>query len=163
MHSDPLFNTVYRARQRGCDPCRIGEDVWEARCPVCRREHALVLERGSLVTCRSPKKCRNDRVLEALRLPGKAAYHPTPPEVFSELRGMPIHQPTFGAGSRMGNDQAGALETCGRVMGEVVRPARNGAGAGAGGVWEPETGVSRGARERPVSAPECAGAGRYGG
>jgi hypothetical protein len=91
MHCNPIFNVISRLKQRGFAVRRLDQDEWEAGCPLCRAGgRTLLLTRSSLVTCRSAKGCRGDRILEAIGLPGREVFNPTPRAVLNELSAVPF-------------------------------------------------------------------------
>jgi hypothetical protein len=80
---DAVANVVDRLEERGFEPHRVGEDEWEARCPVHRSvDHALAISRGQhshvVLACRGPQNCQHFRIIGALGITNDHVYAETP-------------------------------------------------------------------------------------
>jgi hypothetical protein len=96
MFSDPVISTVYQLWLRMCKPVRIGQNLWEARCPGCRSpDRALLVGNGSLVACRSALRCPEWRVMMGLGVRGGDMFKPVPPEELRRLNELPIQRASF--------------------------------------------------------------------
>ena len=82
------------------DPRRVGEDLWEARCPVHRGpDHALAVSRNEfnhvLLECRAAERCRYARIVNALGFTNDLLYEDTPDWLISRLKRVPIQTSLF--------------------------------------------------------------------
>ncbi len=167
MYSNPLFNVVHRLRQIGCDPHRVGPDVWEAHCPACRAQgRTLVLTRASPVACGSGKGCYEERILAAMGLGRGQAYDPTPRTVSEEISAMPIDEPREPAAHLASAAPAESREPCPDPAehapglrpvadADIPRPAE--LSAGETPAPQPQSGLSAG--EMPAPQPQSTGNG----
>ena len=95
MVRDGVANIVDRLRERGFDPRRVGDDSWEARCPVHRAmDHALAITRNEfnhvVLECRSTQNCQHIRIVGALGLTNDHVYAETSDWLISRLSRVPI-------------------------------------------------------------------------
>jgi hypothetical protein len=100
MARDAVANVVDRLRERGCEPRRVGEDAWEARCPAHRStDHALAITRNSFnqveLECRSSQSCRHIRIVGALGITNEHLYAETPDWLIERMRRVPIERSLF--------------------------------------------------------------------
>jgi hypothetical protein len=96
MPRDCVANLVNRLQECGFDPRRVGDDAWEARCPVHRgTDHALAIGRNDLshvvLECRSSHKCQYSRIVASLGWTNDHVYAETPEWLISRLKGVPTH------------------------------------------------------------------------
>ena len=82
MVRDAVANVVIRLRERGFDPRKVGDDLWEARCPVHRSsDYALSVTRGEFnhvkLECRGTENCPYTRIIGALGLTNDHVYAET--------------------------------------------------------------------------------------
>ncbi len=69
MGDELLTEIVTTLRRKGCVPRKVGDEVWEARCPACHcAGHTLVVYPPMELKCIGGKLCSRRRVLEALGL-----------------------------------------------------------------------------------------------
>ena len=99
MASDPLANMVERLRGRGCQPRKVGRDLWESKCPGHgSADHALAVAQGAdgklEVTCRSIESCSLSRIVKKLDLKLDRLFTETQPALIRRLRELEI-QPSI--------------------------------------------------------------------
>ncbi len=97
---DGVANVVDRLRERGFDPRRVGDDLWEARCPAHRGpDHALAVSRNEfnhvLLECRAAERCRYARIVSALGFTNDLLYEDTPDWLVGRLKRVPIQTSLF--------------------------------------------------------------------
>ena len=68
MVRDGLTNIVSRLRECGFDPRKVGQDLWESRCPAHRSlDHALSITRNELnhvvLACRGTENCQHTAIV----------------------------------------------------------------------------------------------------
>ena len=73
MVRDGVANIVDRLRECGFEPRRVGQDVWESRCPAHRSiDHALFISRNEfnhlVLACRGTENCQHSAVVRSLGL-----------------------------------------------------------------------------------------------
>jgi hypothetical protein len=107
MVRDGVANMVVRLRDRGFDPCKVGADSWEARCPAHRSvDHALAITRNEfnhvVLECRSAENCQHVPIIRALGYTNDHVYAETPDWLISRLSRVPVQPALFRSGTQPG-------------------------------------------------------------
>jgi hypothetical protein len=102
MVRDGVVNIVSRLSERGCEPRRVGPDLWEAHCPAHgRKDHALTVSRNEfnhvLLQCRAPERCPHSRIIRALAMTNEQVYAETPALLIGSVSRSMIEPSRFGA------------------------------------------------------------------
>ncbi len=98
MVRDEVANIVFRLRECGFDPRRVGEDAWEARCPGHGGiENALSINRGelnqALLECRASQNCHRSRIIGPVGINNDDVCAQTPEWLIASLRRTEIKEP----------------------------------------------------------------------
>ncbi len=159
MDDDLLSEVLTTLRRKGCTPRKVGDGVWEARCPACRcAGHTLVLYPPLEVKCISGKLCSRRRVLEALGVRAEEILsradiknrsllaRPAPPlaKQLDRDKSAPGRDPARLEGSDPASDSAPAIADL-----RPVRLAGTGDSAKAAARHTPDTRAGGRARGRP--------------
>jgi hypothetical protein len=100
MVRDGVANIVSRLREFGFDPRKVGQDVWESRCPAHRSlDHALSITRNEfnhvVLACRGIENCQHTAIVRALGFTNDHLYAETPDWLISQLRRVEIQPSCF--------------------------------------------------------------------
>ena len=116
MIRDCVANIVHELHRSGCNPLRVGDDSWEARCPVHKgKDRSLAVGRNELnhavLECRSTQNCQNARIIATLGLTNDRVYAETGEWWISRLARVPIQPPTFKSSIGTGKNEVGTTAT----------------------------------------------------